>query len=256
MADSIAKRPKVEGIAVVLLIGVFVFFAVRQLRPRPIPAERQVGRRTQCKNYLKQIGIALANYHDDYKSFPPAFVADPGGRPMHSWRVLLLPYLDQKELYRQYRFDEPWDGPNNSKLADQVSECYRCPTFVLKQQPFESDAPHVKYLTNYVALTGAGAAFDGSRSITLQDIKDSAKDTILIAEVRQYSVNWMQPDDVSVNQLITEISQSNSDAHTVHVGGLHVLMADGSVRFITQNCDRATIRALCTIAGGETIPND
>src|SRR5262249_42952585 len=79
-----------------------------------------VARRSQCKNNLKQIGLAMFNYHDAYGCFPPAYIADADGRPMHSWRVLLLPFLDEAARYRKYRFDEPWDGPNNSELATSV----------------------------------------------------------------------------------------------------------------------------------------
>src|SRR5262245_23624397 len=65
---------------------------------------------------LRQIGIAVHEYIDHWKCFPPAYLADAAGRPAHSWRVLLLPYLGYEELYKQYDFNEPWDGPNNSRL--------------------------------------------------------------------------------------------------------------------------------------------
>ena len=88
---------------------------------------REAAQRSTCKNNLKQIGLALHNYHDRYQSFPPAFVADENGKPMHSWRVLLLPYLDQADLYARYNFNEPWNGPNNLKLGDEIPEVYGCP---------------------------------------------------------------------------------------------------------------------------------
>ncbi len=70
-----------------------------------------------CNYCLLNIALALQNYHDDYGSFPPAYIPDKDGKPMHSWRVLLLPYLERRTLYEKYRFDEPWNGPNNRKLA-------------------------------------------------------------------------------------------------------------------------------------------
>src|SRR4051794_6845264 len=62
-------------------------------------APRHAARRMQCSNHLKQIGLALQNYHDDYGTLPPAYIADSTGKPIHSWRVLLLPYIEQKLLY-------------------------------------------------------------------------------------------------------------------------------------------------------------
>ena len=68
-------------------------------------------------NNLKQIAMALQCYHQANGCFPPAYIADKTGKPMHSWRVLILPYLDRDDLYKAYNFTEPWDGPNNKKLA-------------------------------------------------------------------------------------------------------------------------------------------
>ena len=98
----------IAGIVILLLIAIdaAVSFASTQRRAR-----------SDCQGRLRQIALALQCYHDVYKSFPPAYVADETGKPMHSWRVLILPFLEQKALYDQYRFDEPWDGPNNGKLA-------------------------------------------------------------------------------------------------------------------------------------------
>ncbi|MDH3719020.1 MAG: DUF1559 domain-containing protein, partial [Planctomycetota bacterium] len=78
---------------------------------------RESASRVQCMNNLKQIALALHQYHDQYGSFPPAYVAGPDGKPWHSWRVLILPFIEAEPLYAMYNFDEPWDGPNNRKLA-------------------------------------------------------------------------------------------------------------------------------------------
>src|SRR3990172_9467251 len=93
----------------ILLLGMVVFL----LLPGSGRSHNAASRRTACKNNLHQIEMALHYYHDKYHCFPPAYVADASGRPLHSWRVLLLPFLEQENLYRQYRFDEPWDGPHN-----------------------------------------------------------------------------------------------------------------------------------------------
>ena len=123
------------------------------------------------KNNLKQIGLALHNYHDDYGSFPPAYVADEQGKPMHSWRVLLLPYVDHKWLYDQYRFDEPWDGPNNRKLHYISMDAYACPS--------SSKALGRKPRTDYMAVVGEETAWPGSESVTIPDIQDGTAETIM-----------------------------------------------------------------------------
>src|SRR5688500_8670454 len=68
-------------------------------------------RRSSCLGHCCQLGIALHSYHDEYGSFPPAYVADANGKPMHSWRVLILPFIEEQALYQRYRFNEPWNGP-------------------------------------------------------------------------------------------------------------------------------------------------
>ena len=80
-----------------------------------------------CANNMKRIALALRNYHTAYGCFPPAYVADKNGRPMHSWRVLILPFLKEDPLYKQYKFSEPWDGPNNKKLIAVRVMFYTCP---------------------------------------------------------------------------------------------------------------------------------
>ena len=96
----------------------------------PGPRAREAGRRPKCGNNLKQIGLAMANYCNAYGRFPPAVIADASGRPMHSWRLLLLPFLlsEEKALYSSYNFDQPWDGPDNIRLADRMPAVYRCPS--------------------------------------------------------------------------------------------------------------------------------
>src|SRR5438552_18335675 len=101
-----------------------------------LPAVRQSResvRRSLCKCNLKQVGLALHNYREEFGCFPPAYVADRAGRPMHSWRVLILPFIDQADLYSKYNFDEPWDGPNNIKLLDEMPRLYKCPSHVSRR---------------------------------------------------------------------------------------------------------------------------
>lgn len=98
-------------IVFLLAVGTLAYFV------RAVGDAREAARRTQCSGRCCQILVALHNYHDTYGSFPPAYLADETGKPMHSWRTLLLPYLDGAQLYNEYRFDEPWDSTHNLSIA-------------------------------------------------------------------------------------------------------------------------------------------
>jgi prepilin-type processing-associated H-X9-DG protein len=200
-------------------------------------------RRSQCKNNLKQIGLALHNYHEQYSCFPPAHIADSNGRPMHSWRVLLLPYFDQAEslLYGKYRFDEPWDGPHNSKLRDQIVAIYNCPS------DDHGGSGGVSTMTSYVAVVGPETAWPGSDPAAFRDFKDGTSNTLLVVEVANSGIHWMEPRDLHVVQMALSINaKSGQGISSRHTGGAQALLADGSVRFVAEKLDAETLRALLT----------
>src|SRR5262245_18129478 len=131
--DNLLKLA-LRALVAVGILGLLVLL----LLPLSRGGSREAARRMQCSNHLKQIGLALQNYHDVYGSLPPAYIADANGKPLHSWRVLILPFLGERNLYEAYQFDEPWNGPSNSKLAEQVPACYRCPSRSGKQPKLET----------------------------------------------------------------------------------------------------------------------
>jgi hypothetical protein len=202
---------------------------------------------------LKQIALALHNYHDKYGTFPPAYVADAQGRPAHSWRVLILPYLGQEELYRQYRFDEPWNGPHNSRLADQIPEIYRCPSFVKYHQRHKLETAHTRHLTNYVAVIAPDAIFNGPDPVAIDDITDGTDCTLLLIEARHHSVHWMQPDDVTESEIAFDLQAAASDHQANHAGRLQVVLSDGSAKSIRSDSDLSILHALITRNGGEKL---
>lgn len=215
--------------------------------------------RAECKNNVKAIAMALHNYHDAYDCLPPAYTTNNEGRPAHSWRVLILPFFEDDvltTLHGRYKFDEPWDGPNNSKLADQIPGIYTCPGFEHHFKQHGLQAPNVKRLANYVAITGPHTVFEGTGSLAVKMIPDGTSSTLMIAETSNRSVHWMQPDDISVDEFIADLQQTESPNYAVHLGGgLHVGFADGSMRFIRSNTLIEILRAICTIDGGEKIPD-
>jgi hypothetical protein len=114
-------------LVVIAIIAVLIAFLLPAVR-----SARGAAYRSHCSSNLKQIALALHNYHDTFGAFPPAYVADESGKPMHSWRVLILPFLESSPLYDKYRFDEPWDGPNNRQL--------------LKHMPYFTIARRIRWL--------------------------------------------------------------------------------------------------------------
>lgn len=197
-----------------------------------------------CKGHLKQISVALFNYHDDHGVLPPDSMLGPNGHA-HSWRVLILPYIAEHELYDRYRFDEPWDGPNNSLLAERIPTLYQCPSFENRGL----DTPHSRQLTNYVAFEHPNATF----GLPLDDIGDGLSETLLLVETRQHSVHWMQPNDVTPIELLVDLQSAAHADRANHVGGLHGLNGDGSVEFIPSDTPFETLRARVTSTGGEVV---
>jgi prepilin-type processing-associated H-X9-DG protein len=232
-------------LAVVALALLLVLF---QLLPALFPRRHHNNPRLSCASNLRQVGLALRGYHNAYGCFPPPYVADSTGKPMHSWRTLVLPFLDNQDLYNEYKFDEPWDGPNNLKYADEHISLYRCPER-LDVRPG---------LTDYALIRGPGTAFPGGgRRVSLRDVKDDPSTTILAVETAEAGIRWAEPRDLDIRQMsfrINDPSRPGLSSH--HSGGVNVLMMDGSVRFLRDDLSPATVRALITIDGGEVINKD
>src|SRR5262249_3882058 len=112
----------------VVVLGLACFCALLAVLNRAVQSAREAARRSQCVCNFCGIKLALHNYQKRSGSSPPVYRADAGGRPMHSWRVLLLPFMDQQALYNQYNFAEPWDGPNNSALLKLMPSYLACPS--------------------------------------------------------------------------------------------------------------------------------
>ncbi len=201
--------------------------------------------RSGCKNNLKQFGLALHNYHEQYKTFPPAFVIGPDGKPWHSWRVLILPFLNEEKLFAQYRFDEPWNGPHNSLLANRRPDVFVCPNAKEHIPPSH---------TTYLAVLGADTVWPGKESIAISNILDGMSNTVLILEVRDAGNPWLAPDDLSFAEAcVVPSDQSGRRPSSFHTGGSHVLVGDGTVRFVNSTVASETWKGLLTRDGGEAI---
>lgn len=247
---NIAKVFAVIGI-IGLIIGWLFFF-----RPLHGPEHPRAQRRNQCMNNLKQIGLALHNYHDEYGSFPPAYIADENGRPMHSWRVLLLPFLDEKKLYNEYHFDEPWNGPHNVTLQDRIPEIYRCPEYQRDLSLRKISSEYSDRLTNYVAIDDPTAVFNGDQGSSLKEITDGTSNTIFVAEVHNHTVHWMQPEDITPEEFLQEFIASRDEAETNHDQGVHVLFADGAARSLKPEFPLERVKTFLTKSADFVIDGD
>jgi hypothetical protein len=166
---------------------------------------------------------------------------------MHSWRVLLLPFLHYGKLYRQYDFTQPWNGPKNSLLAKRIPHEYRCPA--ARKGNLSA--------TSYVAVIGPSTAWPGSKCARFQDIKDGTSDTILLAEIADSTIPWMEPRDMSFDRAIIGVNMDQRRGiSSHHHGGANVSLADSSGRFLPDSISPAAIRTLLTLADGETLDDD
>jgi hypothetical protein len=188
------------------------------------------------------IGMALHNYHDAYRSFPPLAVYDAQGRPLLSWRVLILPFLQETELFNQFRLDEPWDSQHNRPLADRMPALFRCP----------SDKSPKPNASSYVAVSGEGTMFPHRRVVNIRDVKDGTSMTAVVGEIRHSAVLWTKPDDALLDDRFVAPGPFGS----AHEHRWQFLMGDGTARFVRATTDPKVIHGLMTIAGGEPIDED
>ncbi|HVX64806.1 MAG TPA: DUF1559 domain-containing protein [Pirellulales bacterium] len=237
--------PIILAVAAVVVVGMLVCGGVLLALLLPaVQTAREAARRSQCTNNLKQIGLALQNYHDVYGAFPPAYLADEDGKPMHSWRVLILPFLEQKPLYDRYRFDEPWDGPNNRLLAASMPTVFRC----------ASEQPSPPGVTSYVGVSGPGAIFDGAKPTAIFSINDGTSNTLMVVEFAGNNIQWLEPRDLDASQLTAVVNAPDGvNISSEHPGGANALFADGHVQLLSSSISSQTLHDLTTINGGEPI---
>ncbi|MGH7140973.1 MAG: DUF1559 domain-containing protein [Pirellulales bacterium] len=196
-------------------------------------------RRSESTNQLKRIGLAMHTYADVFKHFPSAAIADIEGRPLLSWRVAILPYIDEMELYRQFHLNEPWDSEHNRKLIDRIPDVYRS---------FGSLAPHDR--TSFVVATGVGTVFEGIHGTGFGDITDGTSNTLMVFEADdEHAVTWTRPEDFKLDP-----DHPSAGFTSPYPDGRLLLFCDGSVRFIRQQLEDETIRRLILRNDGKPLP--
>ncbi len=203
-----------------------------------VQAAREAARRMQCSNNLKQIGLALHNYHDAYGSLPPAYTVDATGRKLHSWRTLILPFMDSSPIYQQIDLNKPWNDPVNVQFNSISMPQYQCPS-----------SPLAPGLTTYQVVIDTKGLFPGATSLTFRNVTDGTSNTLAVVESTPASAKcWMEPSDLDLSGYLID-----SQGATSHTFGANVLMADGSVRFLPKSADDNTRTSMVTAMGGEVL---
>ena len=250
--DTAAKKisrvlvPAVVGVCILGVVLACGGVLLKLLMPR-VQSARQAERRVRCAGSLQQIATAVFAYRQRYDVFPPPYVADENGRPMHSWRVLILPFLGHRALYDQYDFGQPWDSSHNLALAGMIPDVYRCPD---DSTPRGSE-------TSYLMIVGPGTFSTVTGPRQLGEFPDGAVNTLMLVEAVNSGIDWTQPRDLEVEQASFEINNpAGGVIRSHHPGGVNAAMCDGSVQFLSQWTTAEDVRAMTTIDGDEAFSSD
>lgn len=202
---------------------------------------RSSAQQTQEINSLKQIGLAMHNFYDAYGHFPPQSLSSEDGKKLLSWRVLILPYLDQAELYEKFRLDEPWDSEHNIKLAAEIPFAYSGSKNAAKNSNGKTRMQVPLHKQSVFGRKGGGTSF--------RDITDGSSNTLMVIQVPQSkAVVWTKPDDVVIDVADVKASFIASGADKFLVS-----MCDGSARALSSSSTSETLLKLITMNGGEIV---
>lgn len=196
----------------------------------------------ESENNLKQIGIALHNYHDAYGFLPNNFgLAGQAGKPAASWRVHLLPYLEEEALYKQYNFDEAWDSETNKKLIEKMPKIY-APIRVKTKE---------KGLTFYRGFDGPDTTFEADKKIRIRDFLDGTSNTIGVFEAGE-PVTWTKPEDIKF-----DAKKGLPELGGLFDGDFHVVLMDGSVAKATgKKVNADQFKLMVTRSDGQVVNSD
>jgi hypothetical protein len=203
-----------------------------------VQAAREAARRAQASNHLKQLTLAMQNYHDVYGALPPAVVTDDTGKPLYSGRVLLLPFLEQNGLYSAFDKSKAWDSPANLALAQTNLLIFTDPSAPTTRIPGQTD---------FLFVAGKGTVFEprpgGAR---FRDISDGTSNTMFMVEVRNSGIGWAEPADIDISQPMSLPAGNHPNINLA-------AFFDGHTQAIAKTASPQLIRDLATCAGGETI---
>jgi hypothetical protein len=211
-----------------------------------VMASREAAARSQRMNNLKQIALGMFNCESAKGMFPPSASYDANGKPLLSWRVLILPYIEQQDLYSQFHLDEAWDSDHNRALIAMMPAIYADPA---------EPGLAANGRTTFVVPTGEGLVFGGREGTKLSEIRDGTSKTIMAVEViPELAVVWTKPDDwaVDLDDPLRGVKRRENERRGKVFAAA---WCDGSVRVISNNIDPATFKGMLTRAGQEPVPS-
>ena len=218
------KKPLI--VLTILLVPLILFLFVG------VPAigdAREAARRMLCSGRTNQLTLAFLLYHEQHGHFPPAYTVDENGNPLHSWRVLILPYMEQGKLYEQIRLDEPWDSEHNRRFHNIQLGIFQCPSR-------NRNVWGLRYNCDYSVIIGTDTVFPGAKVVSLDDIA-TPSDTILFVE-RMVPVNWMDPNhEIRFDAASEGINRHPFGIGSEHSRGVNAGFAEGGYRFLIQTAD-------------------
>lgn len=222
----------------VIMAGFFslLFILLILLMPN-VEQSRGQARRSGSKYNMKQIGIALHNYHDQHQLFPPGAIETAAGTPYHSWQAQILPYIDLNHLYRKIDFNKPWTDPTHQPIFKQEISLYLNPAIQ------ETTSPEGYALSHYV---GNELLLKKNASFRIREVTDGLSNTIMAMEIGENFKPWGDP--TNINEPVKIMGPGKK---TPFRDGNHVLFSDGSVRFVSRDIDPTILKELSTPAGGE-----
>ncbi len=188
--------------------------------------------------------MAVANYHDQHKHYPLPYLTDARGEPAHSWRVLLLPYIEQRALHEQYDFTTRWDTAANRALASGMP----------RQYAFHDTYQPGLTITNYLAVVGPETVWPGQKKLAAADVTDGLSTTILIVENLGADIPWLEPRDLTLATMSLRLNDP-AGISSPHANPA-VVMLDGSLRQLRPGLSPEVLRALLTARGGEQVAEE
>ena len=250
VAGAVVAAGAAGAVVAVIIIG-SVLFAIIRMGGSAINRMSTNRGRTSSITKLEKIAEALNAYANDNKGFyPPRVTRDAKGATLHSWRVLILPYLGEEELYNQFDLSLPWDHQTNMSLANEIPSVY--------QHPRASE--HGLFLeSGYYVVYGRGTLFPNNAPLGPNEFVDDPKQTVLVIEGMPLvsSAMWIEPIDMDFSKITGSIGTNQG----IEPGGLledgaAMVTVDGKGHFLEDTMDPRTVRALLTPNGGERIRDD
>ncbi|WP_417393818.1 DUF1559 domain-containing protein [Gimesia chilikensis] len=225
------------------------------LKGRPISlfypvASIEGQRRRASLSHLKQIGLGMHNYHGEHHQLPIGATVDATGRPQHGWAARILPYLDQPDLFQQVDFNQPWTAEENRQVFEKPLRVLENPGLSYDFEPGDiQQTDRSGYRPAHYAANQRLLGLNGG--LRLRDIKDGTSQTIMGGEVKAGIRAWGDP--LNFRDPAQGINQGPGTFAGPFGPGANVLIADGSVRFLSEDIDPAVLKALSTPDGREVL---